>query len=96
MPYMDQYRERVLAFGRTQQEVVENKSSVDFERLCAKSPDRCTFIYEEKEYLGVLSSGARSAAQSERKIIFYLWGPKTILLPEGAIIGNRIKRKNGL
>ena len=94
MPYMDQYRERVLAFGRTQQEVVENKSSADFERLCAKSPDRCTFTYEEKEYLGVLSSGARSAAQSERKIIFYLWGPKTILLPEGAVIVTRDRKQN--
>lgn len=86
MPYMDQYRERVLAFGRSSQEVVENKAQVNFEQLCLKSPDKCTFIYDETEYLGVLSSGARSAAQSETKLVFYLWGPKSILLPEGAVV----------
>lgn len=94
MPYMDQYRGRVLAFGRTQQEVVENKSQADFNRLCQKSPDRCSFTYNNQEYLGVLSSGARSAAQSESKIIFYLWGPKTILLPEGAVITTKDRKEN--
>ena len=86
MPYMDQYRERVLAFGRSSQEVIENKAQMNFEQLCLKSPDKCSFKYNETEYLGVLSSGARSAAQSETKLVFYLWGPKSILLPEGAVV----------
>ena len=37
-------------------------------------------------YLGILSSGARSAAQIESKIIFYLRAPKNIPLPEGAVL----------
>lgn len=93
MPYMDQYRGRVLAFGRSQQEVIENKSQIDFESLYTKSPDKCTFIYDDTEYLGVLSSGARSAAQSETKLVFYLWGPKSILLPEGAVITIKDRKK---
>lgn len=93
MPYMDQYRGRVLAFGRSQQEVIENKSQMDFESLYNRSPDKCSFIYDDTEYLGVLSSGARSAAQSETKLIFYLWGPKSILLPEGAVVTIKDRKK---
>nr|DAU31734.1 MAG TPA: hypothetical protein [Caudoviricetes sp.] len=51
-----------------------------------KSPDRCEFVYKDNTYLGVLSSGARSAAQTESKIVFYLRAPKEIPLPEGAVI----------
>lgn len=86
MPYLDQYKARVLAFGQTDQEVIENKSARDFEVLKKKSPDRCEFTYKGKTYKGVLSSGARSAAQTESKIIFYLRAPKDIPLPEGAVI----------
>ena len=31
MSYLDQYKARVLAFGETEQEVIENKSSRDFD-----------------------------------------------------------------
>lgn len=86
MPYLDQYKARVLAFGQTDQEVIENKSARDFEALKKKSPDRCEFTYKGKAYIGVLSSGARSAAQTESKIIFYLRAAKDIPLPEGAVI----------
>ena len=86
MPYLDQYKARVLAFGQTDQEVIENKSARDFEALKKKSPDRCEFTYKDKTYVGVLSSGARSAAQTESKIIFYLRAAKDIPLPEGAVI----------
>lgn len=86
MPYLDQYKARVLAFGQTDQEVIENKSARDFEALKKKSPDRCEFTYKGKIYVGVLSSGARSAAQTESKIIFYLRAAKDIPLPEGAVI----------
>ena len=86
MSYLDQYKARVLAFGETEQEVIENKSSRDFDSLRKKSPDKCEFIYNGKSYLGVLSSGARSAAQIESKIIFYLRAPKNIPLPEGAVL----------
>ena len=86
MPYLDQYKARVLAFGQTDQEVIENKSARDFETLKKKSPDRCEFTYKDKAYVGVLSSGARSAAQTESKIIFYLRAAKDIPLPEGAVI----------
>ena len=70
MPYLDQYKARVLAFGTTEQEVIENKSARDFDAMRKKSPDRCEFVYKGNTYLGVLSSGARSAAQIESKIIF--------------------------
>lgn len=86
MPYLDQYKARVLAFGATDQEVIENKSARDFDALRKKSPDRCVFTYKGKDYVGVLSSGARSAAQNESKIIFYLRAAKDIPLPEGAVI----------
>ena len=75
MSYLDQYKARVLAFGETEQEVIENKSSRDFDSLIKKSPDKCEFIYNGNSYLGVLSSGARSATQIESKIIFYLRAP---------------------
>ena len=86
MPYLDQYKARVLAFGTTEQEVIENKSARDFDAMRKKSPDRCEFVYKGNTYLGVLSSGARSAAQIESKIIFYLRAPKEIPLPDGAVI----------
>lgn len=86
MPYFDQYKSRVLAYGNTEQDRMESKLKRDFQALVRKSADKTVFTYEGVEYLGILSSGARSAAQSENKIIFYLYGPKEKLLPEGAVI----------
>lgn len=76
----------MLVYGSTEQEVVENRLAADFAELCERSPNRCPFTYNGTQYIGVLSSGARSAAQSESKIVFYLRGPKSIALPEGAVI----------
>lgn len=86
MPYMDQFRARMLALGQTEKERMENRLERDFDSLCARSPDHCEFTYEGEQYIGVLSSGARSAAQSETRIIFYLWGPKSVPMPEGSVI----------
>ena len=46
MPYLDQYKARDLAFGQTDQEVIENKTARDFEALMKKRPDRCELTYK--------------------------------------------------
>lgn len=83
MGYINNYRNRVQSSGNNYQSRTENRLAADFKLFQERSPNRTLIRWKDQEFYGVLESGLRTAAQSERQIVSFLLIGRERVLSEG-------------